>query len=192
MLTKFFKIKIINALVILFTLASPISSCNKSAVSQKMMGQEQQSAFNFEVSKNIDGYKEIFTICDPTIKPENLSLEAMNKYAQDNFLGALGSAGKKERWELETKPILESRQSELIPILRKLGYVDKVVPCDLLYDFVFIHGAAVATMQKRVAFLIQECLGVLKSDSVVYFLSGARPLQETEIFERHRLGKNQN
>lgn len=99
-------------------------------------------------------------------------LEQINAWAQKNLLR------QGERWERQTSDF-EPLKSEIVPLLKALGFVEEVPPSFQRYEGALVHGAALPRLRSRLHYLIEQWrCGVRFSE--LYFLSGERPLMESE------------
>jgi len=83
----------------------------------------------------------------------------------------------KERWEFE--PRYESLRPKLWPLFQQMGLLEKIEPRETHYDYALVHGALLNRVQERVDYLNDLWKQGVRFDQIV-FLSGARPLQESE------------
>lgn len=105
------------------------------------------------------------------IKVEN-TVEAMNQYAQDNFLRKPGE----ERWQMAQSQY-EKKRHKLIPALKGLWLYQKVAPrVGAKYDYAVVLGATVPSMRKRLYFLQEAFEKYNITFGSVVFLVGQRPL----------------
>ncbi len=110
---------------------------------------------------------EIFGI-DPDASPAEIVAETQRLWLQKG----------KERWEFDSR--YESLKPKAWPLFEKMGYLTKAEPRRAHYDYALVHGALLSRVGDRVAYLASLCnQGMIRFDSIV-FLTGARPLQESE------------
>lgn len=125
--------------------------------------------------------KAVAKLLDPAIPAENLeSLEALNSYAQANWLRALD----KERKDIapESMDIYSPKTKEEIKhILTQLGFINQIHPLNKP-DMIIILGATVQSMEKRIQYAVEMINQLKWHDCKVILLTGDRPLfEDTEI-----------
>lgn len=97
------------------------------------------------------------------------SFESLRAGAQESWLRPKG----KERWE--TEPRFEDKRSALLPLFRRIGLTDEVLPKERYYDVIIINGGSVESMRMRLYFLNKIWSEGIHAREI-YFLTGERPL----------------
>ncbi len=113
-------------------------------------------------------------------------IRAMGALAQKEFLRKPGE----ERWHMKEGP---HKKKSILPLLRKLGLINEVLPSQEMYtslDYIFIHGAHVGRIRNRVHFLLTKVWPKLSESTKkrvhIVFLSGDRKL-DRETHEKESL-----
>ena len=105
---------------------------------------------------------------EPLNKSEN-ALTQINNWAQANLLR------KGERWDEQVSKF-EGLKSEILPGLKRLGFVDAALPHFKYYQGALVHGALFSTVCFRLHYLVEQWKQGVRF-SHIYFLSGERPLE---------------
>ncbi len=105
---------------------------------------------------------------EPLNKSENALIQ-INNWAQGNLLR------KGERWDEQVSKF-EGLKSEILPGLKKLGFVDPALPHFKHYQGALVHGALFSTVCLRLYYLVEQWQQGVRF-SRIYFLSGERPLE---------------
>jgi hypothetical protein len=80
----------------------------------------------------------------------------------------------KELWEIKDS-FSEPQRDAIIDFCAKKGFFAEIKPAHLNYDYAIVFGATVATMKKRMAYLVKVADSGVQFKQVV-LLSGRRPL----------------
>lgn len=115
---------------------------------------------------------KIFEILNNLIEEKNLSeiYTIFQKY---------GRSENQERWQLGK--LHENKKTLLLPLFKKLGIIEEVLPQLKVYRAIIILGGAVSRMRARVHFLEKLWTEGVRSQQIL-FLVGERPLS-TELNE---------
>jgi hypothetical protein len=104
-----------------------------------------------------------------------LTYEAMNAFAQANWL----RKPNQERWHME-KSEYQVKESQIIPIFRRLGMIDQVDPSIHNPDYAVILGATVSRMRTRIQHMFELIENGRFMPKQIIILVGARPLDPTQ------------
>lgn len=111
---------------------------------------------------------ELFTALGIKVAP---TYEAMNAYAQANWL----RKPHQERWDME-KLAHHPNIDQIIPILQKLGMIDRVDPSIYEPDYACILGATVYRMRTRMQHMLELISAGRFKPKQIVVLTGDRPL----------------
>jgi hypothetical protein len=84
----------------------------------------------------------------------------------------------KERWEFET--LGEDKREEILPLLKRLGFIDAVDAAEKEYDYAVVHGSLYSTIKKRIAHLALQYQHGVRFREIV-LLTGQRLLEKTKL-----------
>ena len=96
---------------------------------------------------------------------------------QKNWLREAG----KERWEITER--FETKSAEILDLVKKLGFNERVLPQKKAYDYALVMGALSSTMKKRLAFLVKQWQEGVRFRHI-YILVGERPRHPTMESEK--------
>lgn len=106
----------------------------------------------------------------------NQLLQTIGIEPQEN-LGKLARAIKQR---LDQNPNYAGKRAKLIPILRKLGFIDEVRLCKKSYDYVLFRSADYQEMKERLLFLANLWDTGVRFKQVVFLLDTQHPLPFNE------------
>lgn len=115
---------------------------------------------------------ELFTTLGVKV---NRTYEAMNAYAQANWLRKPGQ----ERWHIE-KQAYHPNLNQIIPILQKLGMIDRIDPSIDKPDYAWVLGATVYRMRTRMQHVIELISAGRFKPKQIIVLVGDRPLDPVQ------------
>lgn len=105
---------------------------------------------------------------------EKYNLTEINEWCQQNIIR------KGERWDPQEKEKkFEDLKDKIKPFFKDLGFVDGVQASFKEYEGALLHGALLVRVRLRLQFLIEEWKRGVRFKHL-YFLTGARPLLDTE------------
>lgn len=104
----------------------------------------------------------------------------INDWAQKNLLR------QGERW-LQATDRFEELKPKIKPLLSELGFVDGIFPHFKDYQGALIHGALLPRVRLRLQYLVEQWKKGVRF-SHVYFLSGERPLEDSQ--EKKEISKD--
>lgn len=84
----------------------------------------------------------------------------------------------KERWEFEM--LGEDQREEILPLLKRLGFIDAVDAAEKEYDYAVVHGSLYPTIKKRIAHLALQYQHGVRFREIV-LLTGQRLLEKTKL-----------
>lgn len=102
--------------------------------------------------------------------PHNGTLPSIMEATQKSWARPAG----KEIWHIENN-LSETQAKAVMEFCSKNRFFTEILPAKKSYDYAVLHGATVATMRKRIAFLEKIAKSGVEFKQVV-LLSGARPL----------------
>lgn len=80
--------------------------------------------------------------------PYEGNVAELNTIAQENFLRKKGE----ERWHM--KEVYADKRTEILSLLEKMNFLNRISPSSSDYDYIIIHGATITRMRDRVKFFI--------------------------------------
>ena len=124
-------------------------------------------------------------------------LKELNVQHNDTLTDIVGKTQKawlrpagKERWHIVPSG-KQYDEKKVKVLLRKLGYMERVLPCQDQYDYALIHGGSVTSLRTRLAYLINLYQQGTRFGKII-FLSGQRPLDPEQEGSAILLDKHNN
>jgi len=126
------------------------------------------STHAFSNSKALFSHPDLCKLLQATDLPCEKDPKKIVEITQKHWLREYG----KERWEIQEKS--PNKRTEILKLVRKLGFVEAVQVQKKQYDYALILGALAPTMKKRLGFLVQQWKKGVRFKKI-FFLVGERP-----------------